>query len=288
MNDPEKINIQLRVMRETDFPDCQRLREQTGWNQTLADWQRFLSYDSQGCFVALRDNQVVGTACTISYEDRFGWVAMVIVDKNCQRMGIGTRLLNAGIEHLESRGLTVKLDATPAGKMLYDTLGFHDEYGAARMECHSISPSHLAGEVSPIQSEDLTLLSEYDAPIFGAFRKPVLDSYMKFYPQFGFCIRRESRIVGYIMAREGTNAFHIGPWVADSPETARLLVLSVIDQRRPERIFIDIVEPNPHVRSLLESMGFQQQRPFIRMFKGENKYPGQPEFVYGMSGPELG
>ena len=72
MNDPEKINIQLRVMQETDFPDCQRLREQTGWNQTLADWQRFLSYDSQGCFVALRDNQVVGTACTISYENRFG------------------------------------------------------------------------------------------------------------------------------------------------------------------------------------------------------------------------
>lgn len=288
MNESKSTGIQLRAMRESDFPDCQRLREQTGWNQTLADWKRFLSYDAQGCFVALHENRVVGTACTVSYEKSFGWVAMVIVDRGCQRMGIGTRLLNAGIERLERRGLTVKLDATPAGKMLYDTLGFHDEYGAARMECDTLTIPQSTVDATPIRLEDLAALNECDAPIFGASRLQVLSSYMEYYPQYGYCVRDGESIRGYIMAREGTNAFHIGPWVANDPDTANQLLRSLLQDRRPDRVFVDIIEPNPHVRSMLESMGFREQRPFIRMYKGENKNPGKPEFVYSLSGPELG
>lgn len=286
----ERINpaIRLRTMQESDFPDCQRLREQVGWNQTMIDWRRFLSYNPQGCFVAALPERIVGTACTIPYEDRFGWVAMVIVDRDCRRLGIGTLLLNAGIEHLEKRGLTVKLDATPAGKMLYDTLGFHDEYGLARMECMNGSFVESKTFLTPIRMQDIDALIDYDAPRFGATRKQVLESYLHYYPQFAFWMRETDSIQGYIMAREGTNAFHIGPWVAENPEIACCLVQSVLQIRKPDKVFVDIVEPNPPVRTMLESLGFQEQRPFIRMFKGINNHPGMPDRTYGITGPELG
>ena len=280
--------FQIRLMTEEDFPRCQYLREQVGWNQTLQDWRRFLNYDPQGCFAATIDGLVVGTACTIGYEDRFGWISMVIVDPAMQRKGIGKALLNKGFDYLENLGLTVKLDATPAGKLLYDTIGFVDEYGAARYEADRVDAPAPEMACSPLSLDDLDRLDAYDAPIFGASRKQVLQSYLETYPGLGFTIRRGDSIPGYILAREGTNAFHIGPWVADDPETARALFLQMIQTRKPDRIFLDIIDPNPHVLAILESLGFQKQRPFIRMYRGENKYPGTPEKVYSLSGPELG
>ncbi|MFB3788057.1 MAG: GNAT family N-acetyltransferase [bacterium] len=275
-------------MTEADFPDCQRLREQAGWNQTLTDWRRFLSFNPTGCFVAVLGERVVGTVCTIPYEDCFGWVAMVIVDREHRREGIGRALLLMGIEHLESRGLTVKLDATPQGKQLYDTLGFQDEYGAARYERHAESLPGEASRAERLRVADLDQLNEWDRMIFGASRMPVMQSYMEFFPEFAFCLREKGALRGYIMGREGTHAFHIGPWVADDPKSARRLLDTLLDFRKPERIFVDIVHPNPHATVLLESRGFRQQRPFIRMFRGVNRHPGTPERVYGMSGPELG
>jgi hypothetical protein len=38
----------------------------------------------------------------------------------------------------------------------------------------------------------------------------------------------------------------------------------------------------------LESTGFRAQRPFIRMFYGENSYPGLPEQQFAILGPEFG
>ena len=288
MNEQDHSNIRIRIMQESDIPDCHRLREQAGWNQTLSDWERFLSYNPQGCFVAWREERIVGTVCTIPYENRFGWVAMVIVDRECRRMGIGTLLLNQGIHHLEESGLTVKLDATPSGKMLYDTLGFQDEYGVARLECNSLQIPEKDDDCHSLILKDLDRLDEYDRSVFGASRLPVLTSYMQYFPQFAFHIEEQNRILGYIMAREGTHAFHIGPWVAEDPDCAARLLITVLQKRRPEKVFVDIVEPNPHVRTFLEKIGFREQRPFIRMFKGNNRHPGCPERIYGLSGPELG
>lgn len=279
---------EYRIMTEADFPDCQRLREQAGWNQTLTDWRRFLSFNPTGCFVAVLGERVVGTVCTIPYEDRFGWVAMVIVDRDHRREGIGRALLLKGIEHLEDRGLTVKLDATPQGKQLYDTLGFQDEYGAARYERNAESLPGGAATAERIRVTDLDPLNEWDRAVFGASRRLVLQSYLVHYPEYAFWLREKGAVRGYIMAREGSHAFHIGPWVAEDPKSARCLLDSLLDSRKPERIFVDIVHPNPHATVLLESCGFRQQRPFIRMFRGVNKHPGAPERVYGMSGPELG
>ncbi len=288
MNETGKQEFALRLMEERDFPRCQELKEMVRWNQTLADWQRFLSYDPLGCFVAEKNNIVVGTACTIPYEDRFGWIAMVIVDPNHRREGIGKALLYAGFEHLENRGLTVKLDATPEGKLLYDTIGFVDEYNLARWEADRIEPPPANVLCEEISLDDVEAINDYDAPIFGASRKQVLESYLQYYPDFGFAVRKNRKIRGYIMAREGTNAFHIGPWVANDPEAAQALLFKLIRVRNPHRTFIDIIDPNPHSQHMLETLGFIQQRPFIRMYRGKNPSPGIPELVYSLSGPELG
>ncbi|MGI6454194.1 MAG: GNAT family N-acetyltransferase [bacterium] len=284
--------IHTRNMTEADFPQCQILREQARWNQTLEDWKRFLSYNPKGCFVAVNQSKVVGTVCTIAYQT-FGWVAMVIVDTDHRRQGIGRDLLLKGIHHLESRGLTVKLDATPAGKLLYDTLGFADEYKVARYECrnpHAAIPGSSRDDAlcELLDQNELNQLDAYDQRIFGNSRIQVLQSYLRLYPQHAYFRRRGEGISGYIMAREGVNAFHVGPWVADDPETAKALLYTCLVQRRAELVFIDIIEPNPYALPILAELGFTLQRPFVRMYKGNNSHPGEPQLVYSLSGPELG
>src|SRR5215475_6239116 len=72
--------MRLRTMTEADVPAGMRLKDLSGWNQTEHDWQRFLSASPHGCFVAEMDGQVVGTVATISYENKFAWIGMVLVD----------------------------------------------------------------------------------------------------------------------------------------------------------------------------------------------------------------
>ena len=75
------------------------------------------------------DGKIVGTAATLSYENRFAWIGMVLVDPDYRNRGIGTSLLQRTIEYLDAAGIpTLKLDATPAGKPLYEKLGFVSEY----------------------------------------------------------------------------------------------------------------------------------------------------------------
>lgn len=283
-----KQPYQIRVMTTGDLPHCQQLRQQTMWNQTLADWQRFVSLSPNGCFVVTDQDKIIGTACTVAYQS-FGWIAMVIVDEAYRRKGIGRMLLTEGIQYLESRGLTVKLDATPDGKMLYDTLGFVDEYNAARYECFGIEiePQTLDNIIS-ISQDNLAKIVHFDADAFGEERSHVLQGYVKHYPESALCVIEEGEVKGYIMGREGDRAFHIGPWVSHSKETAEILFLALLNKRKPENVFVDVVEPNEHVMSIINNFHFELQRPFIRMYKGNNLRPGKPHLIYGMSGPELG
>ena len=125
-------------MTRADIPDGMRLKESAGWNQTVADWERFLQAGPDGCFVALVDTagvdaKVCGTATTIIYEGKFAWIGMVLVDSDFRGRGIGTGLLKKTIEYLDAKKIpSQKLDATPAGKPIYEKLGFVVEYELER------------------------------------------------------------------------------------------------------------------------------------------------------------
>src|ERR1700704_1430193 len=93
--------MQLRIMSVLDIAAGMRLKGIAGWNQTVEDWKRFLEASPAGCFVAEVDGTVRGTATTISYDDKFAWVGMVLVDPGYRGQGIGTQLLRRTIEYLD-------------------------------------------------------------------------------------------------------------------------------------------------------------------------------------------
>jgi len=278
-------DIRYRPMTVADIAGGLRLSNLTRWNQTEADWRLFLAMNPQGGRVAeTADGVVVGTVTTARYENRFSWVAMVLVDPDYRRRGIGTRLLNEAIAMLGDGG-TVRLDATPAGQPLYEKLGFHAEYPLSRMESQAPAPPKL-GEARPMTDADLADVFERDREVFGADRRVLLESLRGRAPHYALVARSGGRLDGYIFGRSGFRFEHLGPLVASDVETAAALVSSAL---HPERTFIlDVPHHSPEWLTWVREAGFTEQRPFIRMHLGEHRYPGQPEQLFAVAGPEFG
>ncbi len=283
-------SIHIRRFTEADIPFGMRLKEAAGWNQTEADWRRFLALHPEGCFVAELDGEPAGAATTTPYGRRFAWVGMVLVDPAKRRRGVGTALLRHCLAHLGALGVKcVKLDATPQGKKLYDTLGFVDEFHIERLQIAS-APAPDAGErAEPLAADDLPAVAEYDAALFGAPRLEALRLLWEQHPPGAFVRRAAGHgVAGYLFVRPGARAWQIGPWAADDEAAARALLRAGLRVAAGAPAFIDIPLTHPEPKRLLAALGFETQRPLIRMFRGANRFPGDTRRVYSFCGPETG
>src|ERR1051325_11798619 len=134
-------SLRLRLLRATDLSFADSLRAQAGWNQTRADWQRFLAIEPEGCFLAEWNGAPAGTATTTAYGSKLAWIGMGLVHSDHRRRGIGRALLERCVQYLQARDVRcVKLDATPPGKQVYDGLGFKDEWLLTRWEHTGFHP----------------------------------------------------------------------------------------------------------------------------------------------------
>ncbi|MBZ5564427.1 MAG: GNAT family N-acetyltransferase [Acidobacteriia bacterium] len=278
--------MKLRLMTLQDIPAGMRLKEIAGWNQMPADWERFLNASPDACFIAECEGRVVGTVTTISYEDRFSWIGMVLVDPDFRGRGIGTRLLEKAISHLDARGIpTLKLDATPQGKPIYEKLGFVSEYEIERWALRRAAGCAPTAEPAV---EDLTTILALDHQVFGASRGDLLRSLANCAPQFVCVARHGTEILGYAFGRRGSLADHLGPWIAQDESAVGDLLETFLRRSHRDTVFVDCLQSNPWARSLLRAHGFGLSRPLTRMFRGPNAHPGRPSLVCAALGPEFG
>lgn len=283
--------MQPRVMSENDIAAGMRLKELAGWNQTEADWKRFLRASRDGCFVAEADGQVCGTAATIEYSGRFAWVGMVLVDPEFRGRGIGTRLLERCIEYLDSIGVPcIKLDATPLGKPIYEKLGFVTEYELERwiLKRAPARLSHGADTGERMPAPLLDFVMKADGEAFGADRSAVLRSVHEEEPRFTDGLWNAGGMEGYAFGRHGSFADHLGPWIAKDATTGQRILEQFLAQSSRETVVTDCLQGNPFAKKLLQAKGFEFARPLTRMFRGRNDFPGRPELVCSILGPEFG
>ena len=274
-------------MTVADIAFGMELKNAIGWNQLPADWERLIALEPEGCFVATSQGRNVGTATATAYEDRFGWVAMLLVHTDHRRKGIGTSLLHASIDYLQQRVKTVKLDATPMGKNLYDTLGFTDEYIMERWLGKGTGPVKVP-DVVPIDQQLLPAVCKFDAPIFGADRSRLLTMLVNEEPNTTACVTDEGRVVGYGILRPGYNCSQLGPVVAEEPNTADMLFRALLGAAADRHVQTDVLLPNRYILDMMRHYRFEKQRYLIRMYKGQNAWPGMPEHIYAATGPEKG
>lgn len=281
--------ISFRTMRTEDIPAGLSLCRLANWNQVSRDWELFLKVSAGGCRVAMNESgNVVGTVATVRYEDHFSWIGMVLVDPTQRRQGIGMSLLRESLRILQYEN-TVKLDATPAGREVYLKLDFRDEYYLSRMHCASVAariPNDSSVRVT--KDEDLAQIFAYDHKVFGANRDHILEWIWMGARGLSFVYERGSKILGYCFARIGYNHTHIGPVVAREESIAKELVFAMLTKCAGKSVIIDAPHRSRSWLSWLEQSGFKEERPFMRMFLGDNQWYGKPEQQFAILGPEFG
>ena len=282
--------IRLRKLSEADLTFADALRAQAGWNQTLDDWRRFLTLDGEGCFLAEWNGTPAGTATTTTYGPTLAWIGMVLVQEDYRQRGIGRALLQQCISYLQNCGVRcIKLDATPAGKPVYESLGFRTEWTLARWE-GVIEPSHHFGSATQPElwaPTDAERAESLDLSAFGISRQRLLATLAR---DTGTArvVELGGKLAGYGMMRPGTRAVYLGPIVAESPGIATELIEALFARAGTQRVYWDIPDPNTPAMGLAEKRGFIRQRSLTRMFWGENLATGDPGKQFALAGPELG
>jgi GNAT superfamily N-acetyltransferase len=282
--------IILRPMTPGDIPFGLKLSLAAGWNQTAADWALFLEQSTGGSFIARYRGREAGTVTTVSYQNRLHWIGMVLVAEEFRRLGIGTILLEAAIAAVQGQG-AVCLDATPAGKKLYDRLGFRDVVPLSRwLRQSGGAVPRPAPLCKPLTEAMLPAAAEYDRQIFGADRTAILGVLARRAAPLAYAAEHAGRLSGYCLGRYGSHSTQIGPVAADSLECARDLFLAALQPCAQERVIVDIPlhQHQPDWIHFIRGLGFVEQRPFMRMSLGNFTLAEQHTKQLAIAGPEIG
>ena len=283
-------NIKIRRLKIGDIEQAVRLSSSEGWNQTETDWKLLISNPANICIAAEYDKKIAGTATALNHSNEVAWIGMVIVDKTLRGQGIGKMLITSIIDKLR-HFRSVKLDATPAGLPLYKKLGFVEEMMIDRMVCHSFSGNGISYEdvkAEVINGNDMAEIIKLDEKVFGASRNYLLNKLFSDHPEKSFKLTYNKTPDGYIFGRTGIRYGYIGPLSASSYESARILLTSALVSLTGQPVIADILQDKIPLIRFLESVGFQKQRHFTRMYLKNNTNKGIPGKYYLISGPEYG
>lgn len=273
------MSTTIRRMTITDVPVGMRLKELAGWNQTAADWQRFLRLQPDGCFLAEVDGQGVGTATAFIF-DNVAWIAMVLVDPSYRKHGIGTALMSHALTFLGNR--TVRLDATALGQPVYAKLGFIGEYELTRYEGTLADRGPIATTVRTVNIESACRpFYRLDQQITGTDRTPLLIELAK---SSGLRAVAEA---GYLMDRPGSRATQIGPAIARDEASGLALFNDAARRLAGQPVLLDIPTDNRPAIGWAEAAGLKVQRTFLRMRRGPALVDYRQQ-IWAGSGPEKG
>jgi GNAT superfamily N-acetyltransferase len=272
-------------MTATDLPLGMHLSTQAGWNQTELDWRRALAMQPAGCFVAEWGGTPVGTTTTAIFGP-VAWVAMVLVDEAVRGRGIGTALMRHALDFLDRRRVpTVRLDATPLGRPVYERLGFVEQYTVARYE-GTLPPASGAegGDTAP--RVVWSALVALDEAVTGTDRRSLLLRLFAEQPRDVRLVLEDRQLAGFLAARQGRQAVQVGPCIA-SPQAGPVLFADAWHRHAGKHIFLDVPVPNDPATRLAETSGLVVQRRLTRMCRGVPRRE-QVEWLWASSGPAKG
>jgi hypothetical protein len=226
----------------------------------------------------------------VRYGDALAWICMILVDPARRGRGIGTRIFDDVLDRTETLvragGLrVVGLDATPAGHGIYVQRGFQDAGGVVRMRAEGAA-APVPASVRPLAVEDLPAVLACDRGVFGADRGAVLRWAFASAPDLAW-VGCQGGTTAYCFGRHGDHSDHAGPVVAEDPALARDLVSACLSRPRSRPLIVD-ARTEPPWLALLAGMGFREQRPFTRMYRGEARPAAQPALEPAVFGPEFG
>ena len=225
-----------------------------------------------------------------------GILCHLAVRHDYRKLGLGSALSSWSVSYLRSRGAKVVwLDSTHEAKSLYESLGFESvsrrsvyrlEGGilAARLRGNrSLDARRMRGlRVTPLLLGDLPELYGTDRWSFGGDRSALIRATLSLHPGWGLISRDASgRINGYLVRSAYESTVRIGPFLASSPDVARVLLAHALQTDGGRSVEVSVPGPaESPAHGVLREFGFVGWWERLRMELGEAPCTGGLE-VYG-------
>ncbi|HUX39903.1 MAG TPA: GNAT family N-acetyltransferase [Rectinemataceae bacterium] len=268
--------------------------------------RRLLELEPEGWIAAEPDGEQGGMPAGmggIVVMGKTGYVGLVATDPALQHRGVATLVMRRLLEIAASRACErVFLDASDAGKPLYEKLGFVAEDGVGhwvrkprdeggRDAATTGSRVYPLAEEGPSQARALgDLLSDIcrlDRSCWGDNRDRVLAAYISDDPASALVARGpEGEARGYaILQRE---AAHLGPMVALDGASASVLLGRVLAIAGAVTLNAYIPEANLEAARLFGAEGFERTRALTHMRLGSPLDTRRRRLVYSQANFALG
>jgi ribosomal protein S18 acetylase RimI-like enzyme len=270
--------VRIRQMDDADLRRILKLRSVVRW---AADPRAFSLLrgvrDARWAVAESPGGVLVGMVGAVPLGD-IGVLCHLAVQEGYRGLGLGAGLSSWAIAYLKSRGAkTARLYSTRQAEGLYRSLGFvasaaRTVYALEEASSRPRPPSRAGGhEVGTLTFSDLPELYGVDRWSYGADRSHLIFATLRLHPGNGLVARDSSgRIKGYLVRSAGGDAIHLGPFVAATPDVARLLLALALGEtgRRPVRVVVPGLEEHP-AHALLLEFGFEGRKDRLRMELGE-------------------
>jgi len=283
--------LRVRLMHRDDLPVVRRLIvEDAGWGDPGAQPSRILSVHSEGCFVAVRSGEPVGIVFSILY-GRVGWIGYLIVRRAHRAAGIGTLLMERCMAALQRSGAeTMRLYAVAEAVPIYRRLGFVEE-GRSLRYLGSGTGQGIEGP-TPLDGRDVPEILALDRQAFGSDRSRILEGALTAPSSRCFVARSGGSLIGYAVIRWRSTHSIIGPWICrrrpDGETPAAALFDACRGCARAEPVTVGIPGENRLAEEIVRGRGFEERPGSVRMRRGPEPAPGEPEAVFGIAGAAKG
>jgi ribosomal protein S18 acetylase RimI-like enzyme len=281
--------FRVRRMNDADLDRILELRSVVRWS---ADPRAFdLLRGVRGARWAVAeapDGSLVGMVGAVPLEE-IGILCHLAVHDGHRGSGLGAMLSDWAVAYLKSRGArTIRLYSTEQAEGLYRSLGFKEiaprtVYWLEEESRQFSVPGQVDGHrIETLTFGDLPELYGVDFWSYGAERSALILATLKLHPGQGLVARDATgRIKGYLIRSSMGHAIRIGPFLASTPNVARLLLTGAL--RAAGSAPVRVTAPGPldrHAHSLLQEFGFQGTQDRMRMELGEPKASPQDGLVH--------
>lgn len=288
--------MNIGPLHSADLDAALALSTAEGWNQAAADWSRMLRLEPAGCFAARDGSRLVGTVTTTTYGRGLAWIGMMVVHPECRRQGIGAALMRRALDHLHGLGVaSIMLDATPAGRPLYESLGFTAEAEMERWQ-GVVRPVETRERVDippgpvPRRSNDESwrMLTALDRAAYGVDRSRLLELLVAEGVGEPLLVESADGPVGYTLARRVRTAVYLGPLVASNRVTARQLLDGMLMRFAEEEVGLDLHRGGLLEPAAVAEWGLAKRRVLTRMRHGPRGGGATAPSICASAGPQFG
>jgi ribosomal protein S18 acetylase RimI-like enzyme len=270
--------VRVRQMDDADLERILELRSIVRWSADPRAFELLRGVrDARWAVAEALDGELAGMVGAVPLRD-IGVLCHLAVHDGYRGLGLGALLSTWAVAYLRSRGAkTIRLYSTLRAERLYRSLGFEEvtprtvyrlEEGSWRLRVPDQVDRH---RVETLTFGDLPELYGVDRWSYGADRSALLFATLRLHPGRGLLVRDSTgRIKGYLIRSVRGRATRIGPFLASTPDVARLLLARALSATGGTPVQVTVPGPaGCHAHSLLQEFGFEGTEDRMRMELGE-------------------